>query len=87
MTPPPDLLPQVLLVLDQALALNGRALRFTPEQPLLGALPELDSFAAAAVITGLEERFGLQLDDELDADAFATVGTLLARVASLLPQR
>jgi acyl carrier protein len=82
-----DVSQQVLLVLDQALALNGRALQFLPSQALLGALPELDSFAAVAVISGLEERFGIAFDDELDADAFATVATLVARVVSLLPQR
>jgi acyl carrier protein len=72
-----DVLPHVIQVLDEVLALGGRGLAFTRHTPLLGAVPELDSMAVVALITMLEERLGIELpDDEIDAQAFATVGAL-----------
>lgn len=68
---------QVLCVLDEALGLQGRTAGFAPNTPLLGSLPELDSMAVLALITGLENRFGIAfVDDDLSADVFATVGSL-----------
>jgi acyl carrier protein len=68
---------QVLHVLDQALSLQGRALGFDRSTPLLGDLPELDSMAVLALITGLEDHFGIAFeDDELNGAVFATVGSL-----------
>ena len=68
---------QVLRVLDAALSLQGRALGFDRNTPLLGDLPELDSMAVLALITGLENHFGIAFDDdELNGTAFATVGSL-----------
>ncbi|HMM72580.1 MAG TPA: acyl carrier protein [Rhodocyclaceae bacterium] len=67
----------VLGVLDDVLTLGGRAQRFDRTTPLLGSLPELDSMAVVGLITGLEERFGFIVeDDEIDGQAFASVGTL-----------
>jgi len=72
---------EVLAVLDEALGLRGRAAAFTADTPLLGALPELDSMAVVTVITMLEERFGFAVeDDDLDAQTFETVGTIVAFV-------
>ncbi|MDP3168436.1 MAG: acyl carrier protein [Hydrogenophaga sp.] len=68
---------QVLRVLDDALNLQGRAATFGPTTPLLGSLPELDSMAVLALITDLESHFGITFsDDDLNADVFATVGSL-----------
>ena len=48
---------------------------------LFGALPEFDSMAVATLLTGIEERFAVLIDDEdVDAEDFATFGTLLAFV-------
>ena len=75
----------VLRVLDNALHLQGRALAFDPGTPLLGALPELDSMAVLALITGLETQFGVAFqDDQLDGAAFATVGSVTALVEQAL---
>ena len=83
-----NLIENVLLVLDDALALNGRAKIFGPETALIGALPELDSMAAVSLITGLENHFGLTFrDEDLGATAFATVGTLCDLVALTLVQQ
>jgi acyl carrier protein len=69
---------EVLEILDDVLALDGRARHFTRGTPLLGAVPELDSMAAVSLITTLEERFGIVIDDgDIDGDTFATVGTLV----------
>jgi acyl carrier protein len=74
---------EVLRVLDEVLGLNGRALSFTRETPLLGAIPELDSMAVVSLITSLEERFSLSVDDDdLDGSSFATVGSLADFVAA-----
>lgn len=49
----------------------------TEQTALLGNLPELDSMAVVNLITALEERFGITIDDdEIGASTFATVGTL-----------
>jgi acyl carrier protein len=75
----------VLRVLDDALNLQGRALTFDRSTPLLGALPELDSMAVLALITGLENQFGIAFhDDQLDGAAFATVGSVVALVEQAL---
>ena len=85
-----NLTEQVLHVLDSALSLQGRTAGFTRDTPLLGALPELDSMAVLALLTGLENHFGITFnDDDVNGAVFATVGSLsdlveqaLARPAS-----
>lgn len=73
-----DINSEVVAVLDEVLSLKGRAGRFTPDTPLLGALPELDSMAVVALITTLEERFGFTVDDdEIDGTVFATLASLV----------
>jgi len=68
---------QVRTILDSALSLEGRAHRFEAGTPLLGHLPELDSMAVVTLLTSLEERFGILVeDDEVSAETFATLGTL-----------
>ena len=73
-----NVLQEVLRVLDEVLSLGGRASSFTPATPLLGALPELDSMAVVALITGLEDRFGIIVDDDdIDGATFGSVGSLV----------
>ena len=76
---------QVLRILDEVLSLGGRALKSDAATPLLGAIPELDSMAVVTLITTLEERFGIAIDDdEISGDTFATVSSLNAMVAAKL---
>lgn len=76
---------QVLRVIDASLSLDGRALGFGHDTPLLGAIPELDSMAVVTIITTIEERFGVVVDDdEIDGATFATVGSLVAFVRQKL---
>lgn len=78
-----DVEQEVLKILDEALSLNGRGLRMTAQSPLLGAIPELDSMAVLTLLTTLEERFGITVeDDEIDGSTFATVGSLTTFVRS-----
>ena len=80
-----DIKKETLEILDEILSLNGRALAFTNDTPLLGAIPELDSMAVVSLITALEERLGLVVaDDEIDGATFATVGSLVEFVTAKL---
>ena len=54
--------------------------------PLFGALPEFDSMAVAGLLTELEDRLGILIEDhEVDADMLESFGSLLtfARAKSL----
>ena len=52
--------------------------RFDESTPLVGALPEFDSMAVAGLLTELEERLGVLIEDhEVDADMLETFGSLL----------
>lgn len=76
---------EVLRILDSVLSLGGRAQAFDADTPLMGAIPELDSMAVVTLITTLEERFGLTVDDdEISGDTFASVGSLAEFVARKL---
>ncbi len=76
---------QVLKALDEALSLGGRGLHYTADTPLMGAIPEFDSMAVVTLITTLEDRFGIVVDDdEISGDTFATVGSLTDFVAAKL---
>jgi len=56
-----------------------RVATFDEQTELFGALPEFDSMAVATLLTGLEERLAVLIeDDDVDAEDFATFGTLLA---------
>jgi acyl carrier protein len=51
---------------------------FDETTPLFGALPEFDSMAVAGLLTELEERLGILIDDhEVNADMLETYGALL----------
>ncbi|HKP06153.1 MAG TPA: acyl carrier protein [Microbacterium sp.] len=63
--------------LVEALELQHPAEELTAQTPLFGAVPELDSFGVVALVTALEERFQITIDDdEFGADLFETVGSL-----------
>jgi acyl carrier protein len=76
---------EVLRILDEVLSLGGRVMTDDAATPLLGAVPELDSMAIVTLISTLEERFGILVDDdEISGDTFATLGSLTHFVASKL---
>lgn len=64
---------------------SERADAFGDETPLFGALPELDSMAVATVLTEIEDRTGIIIDDdEVDAEMFETFGNLTRFIAGKL---
>jgi len=80
-----NILQEVLQVLDSVLGLEGRTAGFGRDTSLLGGVPELDSMAVVSLITTLEERFGMAIDDDdIDGSTFATVGSLSDFVSSKL---
>lgn len=51
---------------------------FTADSGLFGHLPELDSMAVAGLLTEIEDRLGIVIDDdEVDGDLLETYGGLL----------
>jgi acyl carrier protein len=73
-----DVMRQVITALETSLGIPGRLDGGSLHTPLLGAIPELDSMAVVAVLTALEERFGLTIDDdEIDGSTFASIGALV----------
>ena len=74
-------LEEVKYILAHTLQLGDRASAFTVDTLLLGSLPELDSLAVVTLVTALEEQYEFIVDDdEISADTFATLGTLVAFV-------
>ncbi|MBI5430585.1 MAG: acyl carrier protein [Nitrosomonadales bacterium] len=68
-------------MLARSLQIGARADALNTESPLLGALPELDSMAVVNILTALEDHFGFTVDDdEISAETFATLGSLVAFV-------
>ncbi len=76
-------LEQVKAILAELLKLDTSD--FNEHTELLGALPEFDSMAVIGLITAIEERFGITIhDDDLDAELFATPGSLIDYVESAM---
>lgn len=62
-----------------------RVAGFTAETGLFGHLPELDSMAVAGLLTEIEDRLGIVIeDDEVDGEMLETYGALLAFVTAKL---
>ena len=70
---------QLRQILTDVLGLKpGQADGFTAETGLFGHLPELDSMAVAGLLTELEDRLGLVIDeDEIDGELLESYGNLL----------
>jgi acyl carrier protein len=57
---------------------HERAATFTDDTGLFGSLPELDSMAVANLLTELEDRLGITIDDdEVDGEMLETFGSLV----------
>jgi acyl carrier protein len=64
-------------VLQETLQLGDRISTFDESTPLFGSIPEFDSMAVVTVLTGLEEQFDIEVDDEdVSAEIFETLGSL-----------
>lgn len=69
----------VRAVLRDVLGLtDARVAAFRSETLLFGAVAELDSMAVAGLLTELEERLGILIeDDEVDGEMLETFGALV----------
>lgn len=67
-------------ILSDVLGLKpGQADAFDVDSGLFGELPELDSMAVAGLLTEMEDRLGIVIeDDEVDGDMLESFGSLLA---------
>jgi acyl carrier protein len=64
-------------VLQETLQLGDRVQSFDESTSLFGSIPEFDSMAVVAVVTGLEEQFDIEVDDDdFSAEVFETLGSL-----------
>jgi acyl carrier protein len=65
------------------LGIEDRADDLVPESRLLGNLPELDSIAVVELLVALQDRFGIEIeDDEVVGDIFETLGQLTTFIDS-----
>ena len=72
-------------ILRNTLQLGSRADAFDERTLLLGHVPELDSMAVVAVLTAIEEDYGIAVDDgDISAEVFESVGSLTGFVESRL---
>ena len=63
---------------------EARVADFDKGTELFGALPEFDSMAVANLLTGIEERFAVLIEDsDVEAEDFATFGSLKSFVERL----
>ncbi|MFT7527893.1 MAG: acyl carrier protein [Arenicella sp.] len=72
-----NLLPDIIQIVIDVLMLEDQSDSFNENTALLGSIPEFDSMAVVSLVTAIEEEFGCTFeDDELNADVFATIGSL-----------
>lgn len=70
-------------LIGDVLQLGERTAGIEPDTLLLGSIPEFDSMAVVSLITAIEDRYGIAIDDdELSADTFASAGSLHAFIAA-----
>ncbi len=76
-------------VLQDVLGLDAEQVaEFDAETELFGALPELDSMAVAGLLTEIEDRFDIMVDDDdVDGALFENYGSLLAFATQKLSAR
>lgn len=66
----------------------AQAAAFGADSGLFGHLPELDSMAVAGLLTEMEDRLGIVIeDDDVDGEMLETFGGLLAFARAKLAHR
>lgn len=76
-----DIQSDVIEILQSTLGVPAGTIAPHPGTPVLGAIPEMDSMSVIGILVSLEERYGIMVDDdEIDAEVFATVGSMTAFV-------
>ncbi|SFE26060.1 acyl carrier protein [Nitrosomonas sp. Nm166] len=74
-------------ILSDVMGLGDRLDSMTLDTFLLGNIPELDSIAVITIISALEKNFSISIhDDEISAQTFRTLGTLVNFVEKKVAQ-
>lgn len=75
----PDIDPMLRNILRDVLGLGDEQVAAMNDQSLLfGALPEMDSMAVATLLTEIEDRFNIVIDDDdIDAETFESFGNMM----------
>ena len=69
---------EIKTLLQETLQLDDVA-EWDNETEILGAVAEFDSMAIVTVLTMVEENYGIMIeDDEVSAEVFETLGSLVA---------
>lgn len=79
---------EIKQVLSDVLGLGERIKSMTTDTFLLGNIPEFDSVAVVTVISALEKKFSISIhDDEISAQTFQTLGTLVNFVKNKIAEK
>ena len=80
-----DIQSDIIGILQTTLGVPEGSIAPDRDTPVLGAIPEMDSMSVVGILVSLEEQYGIMVDDdEIDAEVFATVGSLTDFVESKL---
>ena len=78
-----DHLDNIRRILASTLQLRDQGASLSLNTPLLGSISELDSMAVVTILTAIEDHYGFEVvDDEISADLFESVGTLVDFVSA-----
>ena len=70
-------LEEIKAIIGEVLQITDRLDALGADGILLGGIPELDSMAIVSILTTIEERYGIIIDDdEMGADQFKTIRSL-----------
>ena len=74
------------LLVDVLGLTKSRVAKFDDSTELFGALPEFDSMAVATLLTEMEERLGVLIEDEdVEAEDLMSFGRLVSLAERLSP--
>lgn len=71
-------------LVGDALQLGDLPAQWTRETPLVGEIPELDSYAVVHVLTVIGEHFDIEFDDDELGGALESLGSLVELVDAKL---
>jgi acyl carrier protein len=76
-------LEELKALIGEVLQISDRMDKLGENDVLLGGIPEFDSMAVVSLLTVIEDNYGIMIDDdEVSADNFETIGSLLQFVNS-----
>ncbi len=71
-------LEEIKAIIGDVLQIADRMDDLAADAPLLGGVPEFDSMAVVAILTTIEDNYGVMIDDdEVSAEHFESITSLL----------